>query len=181
MNKYIPNEFNTRYPLWCWVKFKNTICPPKHKGESTNGFKVKITFNKAKEEVLITDYRRYSFLLNNLYIPKSLKDKKKFDQELLKYKITNEELKAFMRKDKYPTHRTDKPYLDVCRKIRKSFDDCITEKSDVLQGCFWRLSLEEVEKIEILNDTNYVYGSFNYLRSNGKRFDWQKDFYRKLK
>lgn len=30
MNKNIPNENNVKYPLWCWVKFKSGICPPKH-------------------------------------------------------------------------------------------------------------------------------------------------------
>ena len=45
----------------------------------------------------------------------------------------------------------------------------------------WRINLDEVEKIEILNDNNYRYGSFNYVRSNGKRFDWREDFYKKLK
>lgn len=181
MNMQITNEFNSKYPIWCWVKFKNSICPPKHKGEPVSGFDVKITFNKAKKDVFITDFRRYSFLLNNIYISKNLKDKETFDKELLKYKITPEELKAFVRPDKYISHRTDKEYLEVCKKIRKSFDECITEDSDVLQGCIWRLNLNEVESIEILNEKNYRYGSFNYLRKNGKRFDWQNDFYKKLR
>lgn len=181
MNKFIPNKYDSKYPIWCWVKFKNGICPPKHKGTPVKGFDVKITFNKPKEDVFITDFRRYSFLLNNVYIPKNLKDKEDFDKELLEYNITKEELKAFVRPDKYGSHRSDNDYLNICKKIHDSFDECITEDSDVLQGCIWRLNLNEVESIEILNDDKYCYGSFNYVRNNGKRFDWVKDFYKKLK
>ncbi|MBQ2938436.1 MAG: DUF3841 domain-containing protein [Clostridia bacterium] len=180
MNERIPNTDNIKYPLWAWVKFKNGICPPKHKGEPVDGFEVKITFNKPNEEVFITDFRRYSFLLNNMYIPNNLKEKENFANELKENNITKEELKAFVRPDKYKTHRTDKLFLETCKKIENSFDRCITSDSDVLQGCVWRINLSEIEKIEILNDKNYTYGSFNYIRSNGKRFNWINDFYKKL-
>lgn len=181
MNKTIPNENNVKYPLWCWVKFKNGICPPKHKGEPVEGFDVKITFKKDEKDVFITDFRRYSFLLNNTYIPSNKKDKEDFDELLKKYNITTDDLKAYVRVDKFKTHRMDKDYLKICEKIRKSFDRCITKNSDVLQGCIWRINLSEVEKIEFLNDKNYRYGSFNYVRKNGRRFDWINDFYQNLK
>lgn len=180
MNKMIPDD-KSKYPIWCWVKFKNSICPPKHKGEPVKGFDVKITFHKQKKDVFITDFRRYSFLLNNTYIPDTLKDKELFDKILEEKNITKDDLKAYVRPDKFDHHREDKDFLDICQKIRQSFDKCITTDSDVLQGCVWRINLDEVKKIEILNDNNYRYGSFNYVRSNGKRFDWRKDFYKKLK
>ncbi len=41
MNQQMGNEENPKYPLWCWVKFKNGICPPKHKGEPVESFQVK--------------------------------------------------------------------------------------------------------------------------------------------
>ena len=80
MNENIPNRYNTQFPLWCWVKFKHGICPPKHKGTPVKGIEVKITFEKQKEDVFITDYRRYSFLLNNRYIPESRSDKEQFEK-----------------------------------------------------------------------------------------------------
>ena len=64
MNENLENKFNTSYPIWCWVKCYNGICPPKRKGEPVKEFQVKITFNKKEDEVFITDFRRYSFLLN---------------------------------------------------------------------------------------------------------------------
>jgi hypothetical protein len=180
MNEKIINETNAKYPLWCWVKCYNNICPPKHKGEPVEGFDVKITFNKKEKDTFITDFRRYSFLLNNMYIPNSIEDKNNFDKELKKYNITAEELKAYVRPDKYESHRTDKDYMEICKKIRNSFDRCITTDSDILQGCVWRINLNEIEKIEILNDKNYRYGSLNYKRSNGTRKKWINEFYNKL-
>lgn len=181
MNKKVKNNTKAKYPIWAWVKCYNGICPPKRMGNKIKGFEVKITFNKGPKEVFITDFRRYSFLLNNIYIPDNLKDKEEFDKLLKKYNITGEDLKAYVRKDKYKTHRNDKEYLEMCEKIYKSFDKCITEESDILQGCVWSIKLDEVESIEILSDKNYMYGSLNYIRSNGKRIDWQNDFYKKLK
>lgn len=177
MNARVKNNTEAKYPIWCWVKCYNNICPPKHKGEPVEGFDVKITFTKPEEDVFITDYIRYSFLLNNTYIPDSLADKEKFDKELIKYSITEEDLKAFVRLDQFDRHRTDEEFLNICQKIRKSFDKCITTDSAILQGCVWRINLDEIEKIEFLSDKSYRYGSLNYVRSNGKRMDWREVFY----
>ena len=179
MNKYIDNKNSANYPLWCWVKCYNGICPPKVKGKKI--FDVKITFNKNEKDIFITDFRRYSFLLNNMYIPKNKKEKELFENELKKYNITKEQLQAYVRKDKYNDVRNDKEFIEICNKIRKSFDRCITNDSNILQGCVWRINIDEIEKIEILKDDGYTYGSLNYIRSNEKRIDWIKDYYKKLK
>lgn len=181
MNSQIRNSTNAKYPIWCWAKCYNGICPPKHKGEPVEGFDVKITFNKQKEDIFIMDYIRYSFLLNNTYIPNSLIDKERFDKKLRKYNITRSELEALVRRDKFNKHRTDKEYLEICKEIKKSFDRCITNDGDILQGCVWRIELNEIEKIEFLTDKNYRYGSLNYKRSNGKRINWIETFYKSLK
>lgn len=180
MNEQIPNQDNIKYPVWCWVKCKNGICPPKRKGESVKGYDVKITFHKPEKEVFITDFRRYSFLLNNKFIPKDKKDYQEFNKLLSKYNVTDEDLKAYIRKDKYDNHREDKEFLDICNQIKKSFDRCITNDSDILQGCVWRINIADVENIEILQKDGYSYGSINYIRSNGERFNWIEDFYKKL-
>lgn len=181
MEKNVPNNTNAKYPIWCWVKCYNGICPPKRKGEKVSGFDVKITFNKSEKDVFITDFRKYSFVLNNIYIPSSLKEKQQFFDKLNKFNITLEELKMYVRPDKYKTHRKDEEYLNLCKEIRKTFDKCITKDSDILQGCVWNIKLSEVEKIEILTDDGYRYGSLNYKRSDGKRMDWQQDYYKLLK
>ena len=180
MREKIQCDCDSKYPIWAWVKCYNGICPPKHKGTKVGGFDVKITFKKGEKDVLVTDFRRYSFVLNNMYIPDSIQDKKKFDSLLEEKNITKEELRAYVRHDKYAEHRTDREFLDICKKIRESCDKCITVESNILQGCVWKISLDEVEKIEILHDNGYTYGSLNYKRCDGRRMNWMEDFYRKL-
>ncbi len=181
MNEKIENKYNTVYPIWCWVKCYNCYSPIKRKGKPIDGFDVKITFNLDKKDVFITDFRRYSFLLNNMYIPNSKKDKEMFDSLLEEKNISRDELKALVRKDKYESCRNDENYLNICKKIEQSFDRCITEDSNILQGCVWRINLNDIESIDILKDDGYTYGSLNYVRENGKRFDWINDFYKLLK
>jgi len=181
MSNSLENNYNSSYPMWCWVKCYNGICPPSRKGEKVLGYDVKITFHKEEKDVFITDFRRYSFLLNNMYIPSSIEDKNDFDNKLKKYNISKDDLKAYVRRDKYDSYRKDNEFLNMCNEIRNSFDKCITKDSDILQGCVWCINLEEIEKIEILMDDNYRYGSLNYIRSNGERIDWLEDFYKKLK
>ncbi len=181
MNKVVKNNTKAKYPIWCWAKCYSGICPPKHRGEKVKGFDVKITFNKPEKDVFITDFRRYSFLLNNMYIPNTLREKEQFLNKMKKLNITSEELKMYARTDKDNFHREDKEYLQLLREIRKTFDRCITKDSDILQGCIWNIKLSEVENIEILPNDGYTYGSLNYKRSNGKRIDWQKDYYKLLK
>lgn len=181
MNKNVNNNDNIKYPIWCWVKCYDGICPPVVKGKRVEGFDVKITFNKNEKDVFITDYRRYSFLLKKLYISDSIEDKLKFDKKLEENNISLEDLKAFVRKDIYNSHRTDKEFLEICKEIEKSFSKCITNDSDVLQGCVWKINKEDIESIEILPKDDNVYGSLNYVREDGKRFDWVNDFYNRLK
>ena len=178
MNEKIENKYNTKYPLWCWVKCYNSICPSKHKGNKVEGFDVKIIFNKDIKDVFITDFRRYSFLLNNKFIPNNLNELNIFNNELKKYNITDKELLDYIRnKDNV---RSDNNFIKMCKKIESSFDRCITTDSDILQGCIWTINLNEIENIEILKDDGYVYGSLNYIRSNGKRMDWIKDYYGRI-
>ena len=181
MNKLVENKFNTSYPIWCWVKCYNGICPPRRKGNKIIGYDVKITFNKEEKDVFISDFRRYSFLLNNMYIPDNLQDKLSFDSKLKKHNISINDLKAYVRIDKYKEHRSDEAFLNICDEIKESFDKCITKNSDILQGCVWRINIDEIENIEIIPDNGYSYGSINYVRSNGSRFNWIEDFYRILK
>ena len=181
MEQYVSGKGDASFPLWCWVQFKRGICPPKHRGKAVSGFDVKITFHKRESEVFVTDYRRYSFVLNNTYIPESIDDRDRFQKEMESQGITSEDLKAVARPDNYRDRRNDAAFLVACQKIRDSFERCITKDSDTLQGCVWRIYLEDVESIELLNDPHHTYGTFNYKRKDGTRFDWIEDYYKLLK
>jgi uncharacterized protein YlzI (FlbEa/FlbD family) len=74
----------------------------------------------------------------------------------------------------------DKDFLLICNKIMKSFDKCITTDSNILQGNVYRININEIENIEVLPD-GYTFGSLNYIRANGQRIDWIKEYYKKLK
>lgn len=177
MNDRIKNNTSAKYPIWCWVKCNDSNCPPKVKGEKVGGFDVKITFNVDEKEIFVTDFRRFSFILNNLYIPDSKKDKEDFDNLLKEKNVTKEELIAYIKKDKYESCRNDKEFIDICEMIEKSFNKCITTDSDILQGCVWKIKREQIENIEILSDDGYRYGSLNYIREDGTRRNWIEEFY----
>ena len=49
MDGKIEDKMNAKYPIWCWVRCYNNICPSKHKGKQVEGFDVKISFTKSKE------------------------------------------------------------------------------------------------------------------------------------
>ena len=181
MNKKIDNPHNVEYPLWCWVKCYDQVEPEKREGIPVKGFDVEITFHEDEKNVFITDFRRYSFILNNRYVPSSLEDKNMFDKKLEKYNITSEDLKAFVRKDKYPTSRTDKEFIEICDEIRKSFDRIITTDSDVLQGCVWRINKKNIDEIKLLSDDGYCYGTLNYRDNNGNTKNWIDEYHKMLK
>lgn len=143
----------SNFPIWCWVKCGRSTCPPRHKGAPAKGFEVKITFHKPESEILITDFRRYSFVMNNLYMPDSMADKARFDTANL---------------------AADERQRQICASLVR----CITGSSDVLQGCAWDVKLTEVERVEMLPNDGYCYGSLNDARADGTRRDWQREFYR---
>ena len=116
-----------------------------------------------------------------LYIPHNKQDEQWFEQLLDDKQITREELKAYVRPDKFPNYRTDQTFLEVCKIIEQSFDRCITKDSDILQGCIWKIDQSQIEQIEILEDDGYIYGSLNYKHTDGKRRNWIQEYYDSLK
>lgn len=170
-----------KYPIWCWVKYNNLLCPPNRKGKKIEGFDVKITFNKDENDVFITDFIKYSFLLNYQYIPDDLNDLKEFRNKITNLDITDLDLIKYVRRDKYENFKSDKYFLEIVKLVEKSFDKCICDDGSILQGCVSKINLEDVEKIEFLTDDNIMSGSINYVRSNGKRKNWIDAYINTLK
>lgn len=141
---------------------------------------MKITFHKPENEVFITDYRRYSFLLNHVYIPDTLADKECFDEKMRRAGISPATLQEYVCKTKAVKCRNNLILLNFCEEIERTFDRCITADSDILQGCVWDIRLSEAERIEFLPYDGYCYGSLNHADRNGARKNWQEDFYRRL-
>ena len=169
MKKLIKPEKNEHYPLWAWAKCGASIGPSKKKNfEGRKQDLVKITFEKPDNEVFLTDYMAYSFILSGHIVPKT---KTEYKQFLQKMNGRLDALKGYVRQDK-----TGKGVAKVFPEIEKTWARILNLKSNVLQACVWNIKLSEVKKIEKLNDCRYLYGSMNHKRADGSRPDWKKRY-----
>ena len=171
-NKNICPQNKEQYPLWAWAKCGASIAPRKRKnitGEVQNV--VKIVFEKADQDILLSDYMAYSFLLSGHIVPQNQQEYKNFLDEMERQNISLEELKNFVR-SKYIKPNTIKQFSEIQKTWKRIFD----LKSRVYQACVWNIKMSEVLKIEILNDTNYIYGAMNTKRLDGSRPNWKKKY-----
>lgn len=177
MNQVLPNSSKYSYPLWAWVQYGQISSPPKHKllGYFKEGedLIVRITFRKPERELLFTDFEKFSFVISNQYLPCSKQDYEWFQSFQKERQVSNEDLKAYVRRDRFKTCRTDADFLEVNQKVRESFDRALECASDQIQACFWRLSIEEIEKIELIRRDTCV-------PKNYKRIDLKKKYLKHL-
>lgn len=161
-----------KYPVWAWAKCGNSICPKKRKNlNHKQQNKVKITFIKPDNEVLLSDYMAYSCILSGHIVPRTKQEYENFLKSLKSKNIVLDDLKAFVRSQK-TNPQTEKEMIKVQKTWHRIFD----LKSNVHQACVWHIKADEIQKIEILNDSNYLYGTMNPLRANGTRPDWKKRY-----
>lgn len=148
------------YPLWAWVQYGKRQCPPKHKTlgyfAPNEDILVKITFHKNEEELLLTNFNLFSFLLNNRYIPINKKEYLQFEKRLKENNITYDDLKAYMRPDKFLNHRQDKEYMQIIKEIQKSFDLILNPGKDRIQACFWKLNVSDIIQVEFIHRKDCV-------------------------
>ncbi len=156
----INNTYNAHYPLWAWAKYGKFASPPKNRllgfFSKDDEELVRITFEKDASEMLINDYIKYHFLLTNEYLPKSIKDKKAFDQQMQSCNVSKEDLLAYVRRDKYDTYRQDKDFDVINQAIHNSYKDIFNLQTQYLQATVWHISLAEVKKVEIINKKDCV-------------------------
>ena len=150
--KNIPEA--VKYPLWAWRKCGKFKCPNKNTmlGYFGAGQEqlVKIVFEKPDNEVLLTDYKLYHFLLTNAYLPTSLEDLNDFNKLKIKSNVTDEDLLAFIRRDKYDSYRTDKDFSYINQVIHKSYEKVLNLSSDYIQACVWNIKLSEVKSVQFI-------------------------------
>ena len=172
MTQKIPSQSDEKYPLWAWAKWGHFIAPKKRKNliHKKQHPYVKITFCKPKNQVLLSDYMAYSFILNGRIVPQNKNEYKKFLKEIENLGISLDELKMFVRKD--PNKKVEKIYS----KIKKTWPRIFHLKSTIHQACVWNIKWEEIEKIEICDNPEYLYNSANPIRKDGTRPDWKKEY-----
>ena len=74
--------------------------------------------------------------------------------------------------------------FDAVRDLfNKGYLECDNRKINLFKaGPTYQWIVNQMnEKIEILKDDGYCYDFFNYIRSNGQRIDWIKEYYKMLK
>lgn len=170
--KILP-EYSEQYPLWAWAKCGSSVGPRKKKNINHITQKlVKIVFEKPEDEVLLSDYMAYSFILSGQIVPKNKKEYSIFLKQMENRGISLEDLKKSVRHQK-----TNVPI----NEIKKSWGRIFDFKSYIYQACVWNIKAEDVKKIEILDDANYLYGSMNAKRKDGSRPDWKKKYLKFLK
>ena len=164
-----------QYPLWAWAKCGGSIAPKKKRnlGYTVQNL-VKITFEKSDNEVLVSDYMAYSFVLNGQIVPKDKKEYALFLKQMESLGISLEDLKNSVR------HQKTKSNIPS-NEIQKTWERIFDLKSYIQQACVWNIKAEDVKKIEILDDPNYLYGSMNAKRQDGSRPDWRRAYLKFLK
>ena len=167
-----------KYPIWAWAKCGSSIAPKKKKNYFGTQQKklVRITFEKQDSEVLLSDYMAYSFILSGRIIPRTKIEYQNFLQKVEKSGISLDDLKGFVRNEK-----SDKKVIELFSKIKKTWNRIFVLKSTVHQACVWNIKLSEVVKIEVLEDTSYMYGTMNAKRKDGSRPNWKKVYLKFLK
>lgn len=124
------------------LKKKPDLRSSGHLEKGKIGYRIEI--QKNKNEVLLSDFELWHYVLNNWYLPESEEDSKAFDKRIqLQYPMTSDDdIKNFEKKviedswGKIFDMSFEDPY------IASPFD----EKS--IQATFWELSIEEVIKVD---------------------------------
>lgn len=151
----ITNPYNAKFPLWVWVQYGKISSPRKNKllgfFAKDEDVIVKITFTKPDNQVLVTDYIKYHFLLTNEYLPLSINDKQQFDDLMKSKKVTSQDLLAYVRRDKFTEYRKDKDYEFINSKIQNSYSRIFDNLGDYKQGTIWHLQKAEILKVEFIN------------------------------
>lgn len=161
-----------KFPIWAWAKCGNSICPKKRKNlNHKKQNKVKITFIKPDDEVLLSDYMAYSCILSGHIVPNTKDEYEAFLKDLEQEGIALEDLKALVR-----SKEADPVAKKEFKEIQKTWDRIFDLKSNVHQACIWHIKADEIQKVEILNDKRYLYGALNTPNTKGIRPDWKKRY-----
>ena len=137
------------YPIWAWYQYEN------HKkrrpdlrcsGFFEKGTKaVRIEFEKAEQDVLLSDFDLWLYVLNYWYIPDTEEESLHFD------KLLEESGVNFIDKEDY-TPEMRQLVEDSWTKIfdmnysSKDLADPFEKKS--IQATFWQLSVDDITKVD---------------------------------
>lgn len=103
---------------------------------------VSLTLEVPQDKLLIVDYERWGYQLNDMYVPSSPQDENLFNAELRKYGISNEASLI--------TGNMGNFYPILKQKVLKSWDRVFTPSPVISEnvGCIWELRPEWIVHIE---------------------------------
>ena len=161
------------YPIWAWAKCGALNAPRKRKNYFGIQQKklIKITFEKPDNEVLLSDYMAYSFILSGQIVPKNKKEYINFLKRMESQGVSLEDLKNSVR------HQKTESSIPI-NEIQKTWERIFDLKSYIVQACVWNIKMSEVIAIDVLDDKSYIYGAMNAKRSDGSRPVWKKEYFK---
>lgn len=127
-------------PIWAWYRFDDESKPDMRKHKTKKPYCV-IQFEKNDNEVLLSDFDLWHFVLNNCYLPNTL-DEKEYDKLSEEYDALNQasEQAIYMRKKSWETIFD----YEVDPKDTQNF----MGRGHYTQATFWELKLDEVIKVK---------------------------------
>lgn len=165
MNKRIKNRCqDSVFPIWCWRNELDDLYDIDYQEFFPKGTEVaKISLNVDSEDVLLSDYDGYHYVLNNSFLGETESAENIFNDKNIK--IFEERFKSL--NSKIVVHSV--MHKIRAKAIKKSWDRCLDldkllwfhhgDKSKRhIQGTIWEIRKEQVEKIEIL----VSFGSYNF-------------------
>ncbi len=145
MKKRIGNpQIKNSFPIWAWYQFEGSKPDLRSSGHLPRKEKgVRIEFECHEDEVLLSDFELWHYVLNYWYLPSSIADDKRFENELEKKGLSFFETKPL-------------PDLEYHQKIQKSWerifdidwdDPHFTHPKDKksIQATLWQLKIDQVK------------------------------------
>lgn len=147
--KLSPRTNSTHYPIWAWYQYHSKEKPIpdlRHSGLLEKGTKgVRIEIEKPTNEVLLSDFNLWHYVLNYWYIADNKGKDKVFDELLKSNNI------RFIDKEKY---------LPELKKMAENSWDKIFDmdysveysakpfENKEIQATFWELRIEEIKNVD---------------------------------
>ena len=103
---------------------------------------VSLTLDIPEDKIVLIDYERWGYQLNDMYVPSSPQDEKLFNEELKRYGISNEASLI--------TGNAGNFYPLLKQKILKSWERVFTPSPVMSEnvGCIWEIRPEWITEIE---------------------------------
>jgi hypothetical protein len=133
-------KYNKQYPIWAWFHHqdeknkKPDLRKSGHLPTGTNGYRIEI--QKDINDILLSDFELWHYVINDWYLASSRKDDKSFNKDV---------------KNKSPQYiksKKERSWEKVFDMDFKLSDYALPFQKKSIQATFWSLKLHEVIKVD---------------------------------